>query len=123
MVFLYIHLAWAYALLILGKGMRRPEGGMAITESHAFFIPAESATLAANHAILMHIGSLIRQKVDEKGITVVRFAEQLACTRANVYKIFSKKSIDTDTLMRVSVILDFDFFAVCSSYFCKSVSE
>ena len=71
----------------------------------------------------MHIGSLIRQKVDEKGMTVIRFAEQLSCTRANVYKIFAKKSIDTDTLYRASVILDFDFFFILSKYYQDSVSE
>ena len=71
----------------------------------------------------MHIGSLIRQKVDEKGITIVRFADQLACTRANVYKIFSKKSIDTDTLLRISMILEFDFFEIYSQHYQSTVSE
>lgn len=89
-----------------------------------FLLSAEletlSATITGTH---MHIGCLIRQKVDEKGITVVRFAEQLACTRANVYKIFSKRSIDTETLLRISMILEFDFFSICSKYYLDSVSE
>lgn len=58
----------------------------------------------------MHIGRLIQQKVSESGMTVVAFAQKLSCTRVNAYKIFSKSSIDTETLMRISVILDFDFF-------------
>lgn len=67
---------------------------------------------------VMHIGSLIRQKVNESGMTVVGFAERLSCTRVNAYKIFSKKSIDTDTLLRISVILDFDFFTLYSAQVC-----
>lgn len=63
----------------------------------------------------MHIGRFIRQKVMEKGMTVVWFAEQMACTRVNAYKIFSRKSIDTDSLMRISRILDFDFFQLYSA--------
>ena len=62
----------------------------------------------------MHIGNLIRKVVRQRGMTVVSFATQLSCSRANVYKIFEKKSIDTDILMRISTILDYDFFAAIS---------
>lgn len=58
----------------------------------------------------MHIGNLIRQNLKERGYTVVWFATQLAYTRVNVYKIFEKKSLDTDLLMRISVILGTNFF-------------
>ncbi len=43
-------------------------------------------------------------------MTVVSFAERLSCTRVNAYKIFNKKSIDTDMLLRISSILEYDFF-------------
>ena len=59
---------------------------------------------------MVHIGNLIRQTLKERGYTVVWFAAQLAYTRVNVYKIFEKKSLDTDLLMRISVILDTNFF-------------
>lgn len=36
----------------------------------------------------IHIGSLIRRRLDEKGYSVVWLARQLACSRTNVYKIF-----------------------------------
>ncbi len=62
----------------------------------------------------MHIGSVIRQKVSEKGFTVTWLAGQLAYSRTNVYKIFHKRSIDTDVLMKISRILDFDFFSLFS---------
>ena len=59
---------------------------------------------------MVHIGNLIRQTLKESGYTVVWFAEQLAYTRVNVYKIFEKKSLDADLLMRISVMLGTNFF-------------
>lgn len=58
----------------------------------------------------MHIGQIIRQKVAENGMSVVAFARELSCTRGNAYKLFDKRSIDTETLLRISVILGYDFF-------------
>lgn len=66
---------------------------------------------------MVHIGNLIRQTLKERGYTVVWFAAQLAYTRVNVYKIFEKKSLDTDLLMRISVILDTNFFKAYSDEF------
>lgn len=62
----------------------------------------------------VHIGEEIKKRIKEKGITIVWFSSQLSCTRANVYKIFEKKSLDTDLLLRISVILDYDFFELYS---------
>lgn len=62
----------------------------------------------------MHIGKEIRRKLEERHRTVVWFAEKLSYTRANIYKIFDKSSIDTEFLLRVSEVLDFDFFALYS---------
>lgn len=39
------------------------------------------------------------------------FADQLACSRTNIYKIFERTSIDTADLLRICTILDYDFFA------------
>ena len=58
----------------------------------------------------MHIGKLIREQVESQGKTVVWLAEQLSCSRANVYKIYEKTSLDTALLMRVCIILNYDFF-------------
>lgn len=62
----------------------------------------------------MHIGNLIRKKVKEQNKTSVWLAEQLSCSRTNVYKLYDKKSIDTDVLFRISSILRFDFFSIYS---------
>lgn len=58
-------------------------------------------------------------KAEEKGIPIVRLARELSYSRTNMYKIFSKKSIDTDVLVRLSNILDFDFFGLYSKHLDK----
>lgn len=63
----------------------------------------------------IHIGRSIRQRLDESGHSVVWFAGQLSLSRSNVYLLFEKRSIDTNTLLRISLILDYDFFALYSN--------
>ena len=65
----------------------------------------------------MHIGNLIKQQLEEQGRTVVWFARKLSCSRTNVYKIFEKPSIDTNLLLRISSILNYDFFKHYTEYF------
>ncbi len=57
------------------------------------------------------IGSVIRKKMEERSMTVTELAHQFGCSRNNMYKIFNKKSVDTTTLYRLSVILKYNFFA------------
>lgn len=56
----------------------------------------------------MHIGQLIKQKMEEEGKTVSWLARNLSYCRTNVYKIYDKKSIDTDLLMRISALLEYN---------------
>ena len=62
----------------------------------------------------IHIGQLIQQKLKEQGRTVTWFARQLNYDRSNAYKIFSKPHIDTDLLLSISKILNYNFFGVYS---------
>ena len=64
-----------------------------------------------------HIGNLIKEHVTQKGIKVSWLAKQLNCHRNNVYLIFSRRWIDTDTLMKISCILHHDFFADLSALY------
>ncbi len=66
----------------------------------------------------IHIGSVIKTTLKSQGRSVVWFARQLSCDRTNVYKIFSKESIDTGLLMKISNVLGVDFFAYLSQ--CRS---
>ncbi len=59
---------------------------------------------------MIHIGSIIKEKFEEQGLSVSWFARQLCCDRTNVYSIFKRESIDTSLLVKISVILKYDFF-------------
>ena len=62
----------------------------------------------------MHIGDAIRKELERQGKTVVWLADELSYSRTNIYKIFSKPSIDTIVLRRISIALQVDFFKICS---------
>lgn len=57
----------------------------------------------------IHIGDVIRQKVEESGLSIAQFASQINRTRTTVYDIFSRKSIDIDLLLSISEVLNFNF--------------
>jgi len=59
----------------------------------------------------IHIGSLIRKKLEEDGRSVSWLANKICCKRANIYKIFDKTSIDTAQLLMISLALKENFFA------------
>ena len=71
----------------------------------------------------MHIGNLIRLKVKEQKKTSVWLAQSLSCSRTNVFKLYDKKSVDTDGLIRISKILVFDFFSLYSTEVKKGIVQ
>lgn len=60
--------------------------------------------------LTLHIGQLIKEELERQERTVSWFARKLFCDRSNVYKIFKRPTIDTELLLRISVILNHDFF-------------
>lgn len=58
----------------------------------------------------MHIGKCIKQKLIEQGRTTSWLAQQLSYNRTTMYKIYDKASLDTLMLLRISRIMDYDFF-------------
>lgn len=61
---------------------------------------------------MLHIGKLIKLKLLEQQKSVVWLARELSCSRTNVYKILGKYSIDTELLVKISTILEHDFFSI-----------
>ena len=57
-----------------------------------------------------HIGSIIKKKLNERAISIGDFAKMLNCHRTTVYSIFKRENIDTDLLVQISEILEYDFF-------------
>ena len=65
----------------------------------------------------LHIGEQIKAQLHRNGQTNDWLAQQLSCNIRTVTKIFHKRTIDTQQLMRISEILDFDFFKIFSDNF------
>ena len=65
----------------------------------------------------LHLGNIVKEQVDRKGYRTVWLAEQLHCHRNNIYKIYEKQWIDTELLLKLSFILNCDFFAIISEYY------
>lgn len=61
------------------------------------------------------IGLLIKEELERQERSVTWFARKLSCDRTNVYRIFQKQSIDTNLLIRISLILNRDFSAEISA--------
>ena len=74
---------------------------------------------------MVHIGTLIKAEFDKqpRSHTVTWFARQLNCNRGNIYNIFSRSTIDTQLLMRISQILAHDFFSDLSESYSSGVEE
>ena len=58
-----------------------------------------------------HLGTYIKNRVKEKGITVSEFARRIHCTRRNIYQIYKKNSLDTDLINRISLALEIDLLS------------
>lgn len=56
------------------------------------------------------IGALIENELHRQERTTVWFARKHGCNRTNAYKIFRRESIDTELLLKISVILQYNFF-------------
>ena len=58
----------------------------------------------------MHTGREIQDLMRKQGRTTVWLARQLGCARTYIYRIYERPSIDTFLLLRISKILEHDFF-------------
>ena len=59
----------------------------------------------------IHIGKIIKEEFIKRGCTKTWFAHQINCDRTNIIKIFERQSIDTGLLLKISQVLEVDFFA------------
>lgn len=63
-----------------------------------------------------HIGHIIKQELRRQGRTITWLATQLGYSRQNMYKLFERNWIYTDLLLKISGIMDCDFFKYYSKY-------
>lgn len=59
---------------------------------------------------MVNIGQNIKEELQQQERTVSWLARKLNCTRAAVYRIFGKNSIDTALLAQISAVLHRNFF-------------
>lgn len=59
---------------------------------------------------MIHIGQKIKEVIHREKIQVNEFARRIGKSRAVVYDIFERETIDTGLLRRISNALDYDFF-------------
>lgn len=64
----------------------------------------------------LHIGNLIKEVLQRQGRSITWLGKQLGCSRQNIYKILSRPWIYTDMLLKISDLLDYDFFNCFSEY-------
>lgn len=64
--------------------------------------------------MIQPLGELIKDEVERQERSVTWFAGKIGLDRSNVYRLFKKNSVDTSLLMRISMVLNRDFFAILS---------
>ena len=112
------HVVWAWAVLLIfirafadafktGKRLRfRP-----------FCLPtAQGSRKGKPMNEEPHIGKLIKAELVRQGRSITWLATQLGYSRQYMYKIFRRKWIYTDLLLKISDLLDYDFFRCYSEY-------
>ena len=68
----------------------------------------------------VNIGKEIHNELLRQGHSVSWLSQQLGCNRTNIYNIFMRDSIATDLLMRISIALNKEFFALYTEQFTAS---
>ncbi|MBE6284848.1 MAG: XRE family transcriptional regulator [Bacteroidales bacterium] len=58
----------------------------------------------------IHIGNIVKEELRKQERTISWFARKLYCDRSNVYDIFKRESVDTELLLRISLVLKRNFF-------------
>jgi len=64
----------------------------------------------------IHIGHFIKERVDEKEITIERICNFLNKDEEFIENVYKSKSIDTEILLRFCKLLEYDFFRLYSSH-------
>ncbi len=58
----------------------------------------------------VQIGEKVREVFEARNMKLAEFADRLGTVRQNVYRIFKKKDLDTGLLIKISEVLNHNFF-------------
>ncbi len=70
-----------------------------------------------------NIGYLIRNRSEQVGISKSELARRISCSPQNIYDVFARESIDTTMLLRISVVLQYNFFTSFFQFAEKGIRE
>lgn len=59
----------------------------------------------------IHLGNMIKRELKAQGRSVSWLARTINMERSSIYKIFVRNSLDVALLIRISIVMDHDFFA------------
>ena len=59
---------------------------------------------------VIEIGEKIKEVFDNRNMKLTEFADELGTVRQNVYRIFKKRHVDTGLLLKISQVLNHNFF-------------
>lgn len=62
----------------------------------------------------INIGQEIKEKKEQLGLKTTELADRTNIDKRQAYRIYKKKSIDTDVLFDISIQLKYDFFKLYS---------
>jgi len=71
----------------------------------------------------IHIGKLIKKKMDEDGRKTKWLADKIHCNRNNIYRIYQQQHIDFELLLRICLHLEIDLFINYSEYLRELIKE
>lgn len=70
-----------------------------------------------------HVGQRIMTVLKERGRGITWFAERMNSDRSNMYKILARPHLNSEFILRASLILDHDFFKDISEWMKSAKSE
>ncbi len=68
----------------------------------------------------VEIGQKIQEVFEKQDMKLTEFADQLGTVRQNVYRIFKKRHLDTGLILKISQVLNHNFFQY---YLSESASQ
>jgi hypothetical protein len=71
----------------------------------------------------LHIGQRIQEQLKKDQRSVSWLARQIPCSRNHVYKIFKRYSLDGELLLRISMVMQFNFFQYYTASFLQAMKE
>lgn len=71
----------------------------------------------------LHIGQLIQDQLKKDQRSVGWLSRQIPCSRNHVYKLFKRPSLDGELLLRISIVMQFNFFQYYTAEFLQAMKE